>query len=253
MLNIGLTSVTFRNLTPSEIIAYCKKNKINWIEWGSDVHIPAGDCLNATKIKEECEKNGISVSSYGTYYRCGAYDDAKSEFAKYIETAKILNAKTMRIWVGEKNFEDADEEYIKKIVCELKIICDMAKKENIDIGCEFHRGSLCNNKENALKVINMVNRENFGMYFQYDWKYTLEENCDTLKSFIPILKNVHVFNVNTEGRHSLGENNGENIWKEFVRILKENEINTNLLFEFLPEQTEECLKRECEILRGIIN
>ena len=53
MLNIGLTSVTFRNLTPSEIITYCKKNKINRIEWGSDVHIPAGDCLNATKIKEE--------------------------------------------------------------------------------------------------------------------------------------------------------------------------------------------------------
>lgn len=64
-------------------------------------------------------------------------------------------------------------------------------------------------------MVKRVNRENFGMYFR---NYTLEENCDTLKSFIPILKNVHIFNVNTEGRHSLGENNGKNIWKEFVKI-----------------------------------
>ena len=63
----------------------------------------------------------------------------------------------------------------------------------------------------------------------------------------------HRLYVNTEGRFSLGENDGEKIWKQFVKILKEYEINTNLLFEFLPEQTEECLKRECEILRGIIN
>ena len=55
------------------------------------------------------------------------------------------------------------------------------------------------------------------------------------------------------GRFLLVENNGENIRKEFVRILKESTIDTNLLFEFLPEQTEECLKRECEILRKIIN
>lgn len=253
MLDIGLTSVTFRNLIPSDVISYCKKYGIDRIEWGSDVHVPVGDYLNATQIKQECEKNGILISSYGTYYTCGTYDDPKEEFSQYIEIAKILNAKTMRIWVGEKNFEDADEEYIEKIVCELKMICDMAKEEKIDIGCEFHGGSLCNNKENSLEIINRVNRENFGMYFQYDWNYALEENCDTLKSFLPILKNIHVFNVNDDGRHSLGENNGENIWKEFVRILKENGINTNLLFEFLPKQSEECLKKECEILRRIIN
>lgn len=253
MLNIGLTSVTFRNLTAYDVIKCCKKYGINRIEWGSDVHVPVGDTLNATQIKQECEKNGILISSYGTYYKCGAYSDAKEEFAKYVEIAKILDAKTMRIWVGIKNFEDADEEYIEKIVNELKIICDMAKEENIDIGSELHGGSLCNNKENSLEIVKRVNRENFGMYFQYDWNYTLEENCDTLKSFIPFLKNVHVFNVNTDGRHSLGENNGENIWKEFVKILKENETCTNLLFEFLPKQTEECLKRECEILKKIVN
>ena len=181
MLNMGLMSVTFRNLTPSDIIKYCKTYAIDRIERGSDVHVPVGGYLNTTQIKQECEKNGVLVSSYGTYYRCG---------------------------------------------------------------------TLCNNKENSLKMVKRVNRENFGMYFR---NYTLEENCDTLKSFIPILKNVHIFNVNTEGRHSLGENNGKNIWKEFVKILKENEINTNLLFEFLPEQTEDCLKRECEILRGIVD
>lgn len=36
---------------------------------------------------------------------------------------------------------------------------------------------------------------NFGLYFQYDWKCSMTENCETLKSFLPVLKNVHVFNI----------------------------------------------------------
>ena len=63
MLNIGLTSVTFRNLTAYDVIKCCKKYGINRIEWGSDVHVPVGDTLNATQIKQECEKNGILISS----------------------------------------------------------------------------------------------------------------------------------------------------------------------------------------------
>lgn len=255
MIKIGLTSVTFNNLTAFDVIKYSKSCGISTIEWGSDVHAPIGDPLNAKKIRKECENAGISVSSYGSYYKCGEYENAKEEFEKYIEIAKTLGAPTIRIWVGEKNFEEANDAYVQKIVDELKMICDMAKKEDLQIGCELHNGTLCNKKESSLEIVKRVDRDNFGMYFQYDWNFSMEYNCDTLKSFLPFLKNVHVFNVDDKDgfkRYSLGEHGGVKIWEEFVGILKENKVKTNLLFEFLPEATEEYLKKETEILKDIV-
>ena len=254
MLKIGLTSVTFRKLSAEEIIKYCVDCKIGVIEWGSDIHVPSGDVDKARFIKTECEKNGISVSSYGTYYKCGTYENAESAFSEYLKVAEILGAPTMRIWVGDRDFEKADDAYMEKIVSELQMICDMAKEKNIEIGCEFHRGTLCNSKESSLKMIERVNRENFGMYFQYEPKVSFEENCDTLEKFIPSLKNVHVFNIDESGsRYSISENDGENLWGAFVKILKENNISANLLFEFLKDTSFEGLSKETDIVTRIIN
>ncbi len=254
MIKIGLTSVTFRNLSAAEIIKYCADCKIRAIEWGSDVHAPGGDTDTARFIKSECDKAGIEVSSYGTYYNCGTYENAAETFGEYVKVAEILGAPIMRIWVGDRNFEKADDEYIKKIVSELQMMCDMAKSKNLDIGCEFHGGTLCNSKESALKIVEAVNRDNFGMYFQYTPFVSFEENCDTLRKFLSSLKNVHVFNIDKDySRYSISENGGEELWSSFVNILKENNNNTNLLFEFLPDPSFEGLLKETEVMTRIIN
>ena len=252
MLNIGLTSVTFRGLSASEIIKYCCDCGISSIEWGSDVHVPEGDIENALAVKAECDKNGITVSSYGSYYKCGEYEDAEETFKKYVDVAKALGAPTIRIWVGNANYEDATEEYIEAIVAELKTICDMAAKENIEIGCEFHQGSLCNNSAHSLDIVKRVDRGNFGMYFQFDPNDSVDENVNTLKSFLPILKNVHVFNYQQGARYFLNELNGVEMWNEYVRVLKENNISTTLMFEFLKNPTYEGLLEETKILKSII-
>lgn len=256
MLRAGLTSVTFRNLDFYEIIKYCKECNISAIEWGSDVHAPIDDEENALKIKTECDKAEILVSSYGTYYKCGKYEDSEKEFLKYIKIAKILGAPTMRIWVGEKNYEEANAEYIERIVSELKMICDLAKKENIQIGCELHGGTLCNNRENSLEIVKRVDKDNFGMYFQYDWNFSVDDNCKTLESFLPMLKNVHVFNIVREDsgikRLSVGEEKGKEMWKRFAGILKANKVNATLLFEFLADPTKDYLKNEAMVLNDII-
>ena len=253
MLRIGLTSVTFRQSSASEVIGYCKNCGIGAIEWGSDVHVPVDDVFNAEQIKKECNDEGITVSSYGTYYRCGTYEDGVKEFAKYIEIARILEAPTLRIWIGNRNFKEGDEEYIEAIVSEVQMLCDLAGKENMEIAGEFHIGTLCNTGESALEMVKRVNRENFGMYFQYDWNISLEQNCENLKSFLPILKNVHVFHYGNNGRHSLGEGDGERFWRKAIEILEDSNVEATLLFEFLPEQTVKCLEQETEILKEMIN
>lgn len=256
MLNIGMCSVTFNDKTVAEIIEICKKCGIKTVEWGSDSHAPEGDTENAKKIKKACDEAGIFISSYGSYYRCGTYENSQVVFQNFIDVAKALNASVIRIWSGDINLEDADNEYIDKIVTELQMICDMANAEKLEVGCEFHQNTLCNNRENALAIVEKVARDNLGMYFQYDPYVTVEDNCMTLEKFIPILKNVHVFWIDTKlRRYSLAENEGFEAWKKFCNILDQNHINTNLLFEFMidPDNpTVEGLQYEYNVLKRII-
>ena len=64
----------------------------------------------------------------------------------------------------------------------------------------------------------------------------------------------HVFNIDESGsRYSISENNGENLWGAFVKILKENNLSANLLFEFLKDTSFEGLSKEADIVTKIIN
>ena len=254
MLKVGMTTVTFNPNSISEVIEYAKAAELSVIEVGGRTHVVAGDLKAAEEMKNAAQKAKIEISSYGSYYRCGTYPDAQAEFNKVIETTLALGASTIRIWVGSYNFEDADEEYKEKIISELRMISDMAREKGIDIGCEFHGGTLCNNRESSLYVCREVARDNFGMYFQYDPRVSIEENERTLREFLPILKNVHVFCITEKAERYFitdKERGGREMWEGFIKILKDAVKSTNILIEFLPNPTLTALASEAEALREI--
>ena len=51
-MNTGIASITFRQLTAEQIIALCRENALQSIEWGGDVHVPHGDIAVAEKVGE---------------------------------------------------------------------------------------------------------------------------------------------------------------------------------------------------------
>lgn len=55
----GMTSVTFRDKTPEEIIALTKQAKLQGIEWGSDVHVPVGNLELAKEIGDKTRGDRI--------------------------------------------------------------------------------------------------------------------------------------------------------------------------------------------------
>ena len=65
----GLVSVSFRGLSPEEIIELCRQNGLYGIEWGSDVHLPVRDIKKAEKISKECKAFGIDTFAYGSSFR----------------------------------------------------------------------------------------------------------------------------------------------------------------------------------------
>ena len=92
----GLVSVTFRGMKPEEIIETAKKSGLKTIEWGSDVHVPAGDTKAAENVKRLSDDNGILVASYGSYH--GKGESGLFKFADSIRTAEQIGAKNIRIW-----------------------------------------------------------------------------------------------------------------------------------------------------------
>ena len=68
MENMGLVSVSFRNLTPEEVIRAAVDAGLRVIEWGSDVHAPKDKKDRLEEIVQLQERYGIRCCSYGTYF-----------------------------------------------------------------------------------------------------------------------------------------------------------------------------------------
>jgi len=75
MLIPGLVSVTFRQLTVEEIGELATECGLQAVEWGGDVHVPPGDFAAARRALD----TGLKVAAYGSYYRAGVSDRARSE------------------------------------------------------------------------------------------------------------------------------------------------------------------------------
>jgi len=57
----GLVTVTFRQLSPEQIANAAKKAGLQVLEWGGDVHVPAGDTMRARS------DNGSEFIAYATH------------------------------------------------------------------------------------------------------------------------------------------------------------------------------------------
>ena len=69
MRPVGLTSVTFRQMSVDEIIALARETGCTGIEWGSDVHIKPKQLDLAGQAAEACRQNQLAIFSYGSYYK----------------------------------------------------------------------------------------------------------------------------------------------------------------------------------------
>ena len=68
---LGICSVTLRHLPPEAVIDISRDAGLSRIEWGADVHAPPSDLVRVAQLRELTEAAGLTVSSYGSYWRAG--------------------------------------------------------------------------------------------------------------------------------------------------------------------------------------
>lgn len=244
-MKTGLVSVSFRPLTPEQVVIAAKNAGLSWIEWGSDVHAPCTDEERLTQIVTLQLTHGIRCSSYGTYFRLGV--DPVEQLAAYIRAAKKLGTDILRLWCGTKAAPDCTPQERDALFADCIAAAKMAEEAGVTLCMECHMGSYTETKEGALELMRHVNSPAFRMYWQPNQHRTVEENLEYLRLLKPYTLHLHVFNWAGRERFPLAQ--AVSTWQ---RYLEELGGDHTLLLEFMPDDRVESLPAEAAALAEIV-
>lgn len=186
-LKIGVASVTFRNKTPEEIVEIAKKAGVSFIEWGADVHVKTFD--DAEKVKKLCDENNIKISSYGSYYRVGS--NKKEDWESICKNAHVMGARSIRVWLGNKDSEKTTEEEYANFLSDLEFMCDKAGEYNLLVCPECHDNTFNNNTDAIIRLKNDLKKDNFKTYFQSRY-FRFDYDIDRIEKTFEFIENFHV-------------------------------------------------------------
>lgn len=246
MNQTGLVSISFRSLSPKEILTAVAKAGLSCIEWGSDVHAPCKDDKRLAEIITLQRQFGISCSSYGTYFKLGIH--SPEEIRDYIRAAKRLGTHVLRIWCGDKNYEDMTEAERQHIIQDGKTVAAIAEEQNAVICMECHNKTFTNCIDGAERLMREVDSPAFGMYWQPNQFQSFDTNCDYARRIAPFVKVIHVFHWIGRDRFPLAE--GAAVWKDYLSFFDGTQT---LLLEFMPDNDPKSLSTEADTLRHILN
>lgn len=187
-MKIGFTSTSFRQIKSIEkIVKIASLSGADCIEWGGDVHVK--DVEAAKRAKKLCDEAGIEISSYGSYYRVGSRN--ADEWKGICDIASAMGAKSIRVWLGNKDSEVTDEKTYEILVEDGKSICAVAAEYNLTVCPECHDNTFNNNTDAFLKIQKDIGCDNFRTYFQSRYK-RLGYDLDRLERTLPFIESVHI-------------------------------------------------------------
>ena len=246
MYQTGLVSISFRKLTPKQVIDAVAAAGLKYIEWGSDVHAPCNDIARLEEIARMQKESGISCSSYGTYYHIGK--EKTEEIYDYIKAAKILGTNILRLWCGSgKPCAEFTQEEREAIYAQGRELAKIAEQENVILCMERHGWTLTEEAESALQVMQAVDSPAFRMYWQPNQYKTVEDNIASAKLLAPYVYNIHVFNWEGDVWYPL--RGGLETWRKYLSCIPGDHI---LLLEFMPDNRVESLPEEASALFEMI-
>ena len=225
-MNIGFTSTSFRQIKSIEkIVEIAAESGAECIEWGGDIHVR--NKADAKHAKELCDKAGIRINSYGSYYRVGCKN--ADEWKSICEIAKAMDARSVRVWLGKADSEKTDEATYKNIAEDTKAICAVAKEYGLIVCPECHDNTYNNNTDAFLKIHKDAGCDNFRTYFQSRYK-RLQYDLDRIERTLPYIETVHI-SYSEQSREQFPKFNPKYI-DALLDKLKQSGYDGNILLEY---------------------
>ena len=252
MFKTGLVSVSFRPLTCEKIVKIAAEAGLDAIEWGGDVHVPPGDTARAERVARLTQAAGLSVSSYGSYYRAGAYgEDYLPAFLPVLAAAEALGAPVIRIWAGTKGSASVGAAERARLTEEIRTITRTAAAKKIRVAFECHNDTLTDDYRSSVRLMEEIGEINAKMYWQPNQRRDTAYNLEALRAIVPYLENVHVFHwPGPDVRLPLADGVGE--WRRYFSLIAEAGKDPVCMLEFMPDDDPASLPREAAALKNIL-
>jgi 3-dehydroshikimate dehydratase len=246
---VGLCSVTFRALSPAEVLDRAARAGLAVIEWGNDVHAPDGDQHGLRDLRSATERAGLRTCSYGSYFEAGTGTDER--LPALIVAATLLGAPRIRVWPGVVASGRASADERRAVVDSLRAAADLAAPSDISIALEYHEGSLTDTSESTLQLLGEVARDNVSTYWQAPHGLSDADALETLRAVAPYVSAVHAFAWDEGGgRHPLRSR--ASFWEGVVAVLDDHDRQAELLIEFVPDDDPDVLEQEADALRAAV-
>ncbi len=250
MISPGLVSITFRKLSPAEIVALVRQAGLRGIEWGGDIHVPHGNTARAREVRGLTQDAGLSVAAYGSYYRAAASEAAGLAFGSVLDSAVELGAPLIRVWAGPAGSVSASPELRAQVVADLRRIAALAAAVRIGVSLEFHNGTLTDTAESTRRLLDEVGHPNLSTY----WQPPLEQDTATalqdLRSLLPRLTHVHVYHWRPGSTDRLPLADGVARWGNFLELAATAPGDRYAMLEFVEGDAPVSFLRDAATLKS---
>jgi 3-dehydroshikimate dehydratase len=247
MIRSGLVSITFRALSPREIVGLVSRAGLEGIEWGGDVHVPHGDLRQARRVRHMTREAGLEVASYGSYYRVGV--DGMGPFEPIVDTTVELGAPVVRVWAGDRDSADADAAYRARVIHESRRVADLAERAGVAVAYEFHPRTLTDTNESARALLQDVAHGNVGSYWQPPPGAAVPVNLAGLEAVLPWLRHLHVFTWHGVTGERLPLADGEGGWMRYLRKAAATRRDHYAMIEFVRDDAPEAFLQDAVTLQ----
>lgn len=237
-LQTGLLSVTFRELTAERIVRIAADAGLAAIEWGGDIHVPHGDTEIARTVGRMTRESGLSVRSYGSYYRLGV-EGLPFRFEDALASAVALGAPAIRVWAGDVGSEEANEETWSRVVADANRAAALAAGEGVVVCLEYHNNTLTDTCDTTVRLLREASHSNLRTLWQPALKRTPAERLGELKRLAPWLEYVHAYYWDDSGRRPFAEGAAE--WRRYLEALLEMPGEKHVMLEFVRDNDPEQL------------
>ncbi|PWH06277.1 sugar phosphate isomerase [Brachybacterium endophyticum] len=260
MIRPGLCSVTFRDLSPQQVVDHAARAGLVGIEWGGDVHVPPGDTKTAEQVRDLTEQAGLAVASYGSYLRFDGEDRAHQvEADSVLAVARALQAPRVRVWAGSAGSRETPAEERERITERIRAFAAQAGRSGIEVGLEFHGNTLTDEVGSTLRLLEETDRDGaepeegrVRTYWQPPQDMPDESALETLRAVLPRTSSIHVFSW-WPGSTRLPLAERSELWRRAFDILRAEGSPRDALLEFVPGDDPALLAREAATLRDLLD
>ncbi|APF39232.1 xylose isomerase (plasmid) [Chelatococcus daeguensis] len=250
----ALCSVTFRQLPPGEIVALARQASLAAIEWGGDVHVPAGDVVMARHVRRITEEAGLLPASYGSYLY--PPDHGLDDFRHVLDTCHALGAGNVRIWPGRRERPSAayDTKERSEAADLIHAMGELGRAAGISISLEYHPNSLTDETGSAASLMDEIAHDNVHLYWQPRPGLPLDEAREEIARIGPRVSHVHVFAWDgARRRYALADR--ATWWSAVFAALPESRFEgvRYAMLEFVRDDAPEAFLADAATLRRLLD